>query len=112
MSTFSIGMSISRNPITYDELPPEHKQKFDSIKAQFKADLIGSFERTRNHDIRWKGFSSEGALDGVDLSTPSEERLGPYAKNSTTWWPTLCIGTLKPWSTLSSVLPLAWSKSS
>jgi hypothetical protein len=32
-STFSIGMSISGNPITYDELPPEHKQKFDSIKA-------------------------------------------------------------------------------
>jgi hypothetical protein len=67
-------MSISGNPITYDELPPEHKQKFDSIKAQFKADLIGSFERTRNHGIRWKGFSPEGALDRVDLSTPSEER--------------------------------------
>jgi hypothetical protein len=54
-------MSISGNPITYDELPPEHKQNFDSIKAHFEADLIGSFERTRNHGIRWKGFSPEGA---------------------------------------------------
>jgi hypothetical protein len=61
-------------PITYEELSAEHKQRYDEIKAQFKADLIGSFERTRHHDIRWKGFSTEGALDGVDLSTPSEDR--------------------------------------
>ena len=39
-----------------------------------EADLIGSFERTRNHGIKWKGFSPEGALDNVDLSVPSEER--------------------------------------
>ncbi|PVH34935.1 hypothetical protein PAHAL_7G069500 [Panicum hallii] len=61
-------------PITYKELSAEGKQRYDEIKAQFKADLIGSFERTRHHDIRWKGFSTEGALDGVDLSTPSEDR--------------------------------------
>jgi hypothetical protein len=62
------------DPVTYEELTPEHKQKFDEIKALFEADLIGSFERTRHHDIRWKGFSPEGALDGVDLSLLSEER--------------------------------------
>ena len=39
-------------PITYEELTPEHKQKYDEVKAQFETDLIGSFERTRNHDIR------------------------------------------------------------
>jgi hypothetical protein len=61
-------------PITYEELFAEHKQRYDEIKAQFEADLIGSFERTRHHDVRWKGFSPEGALDGVDLSTPSEDR--------------------------------------
>ena len=43
-------------------------------KAQFEADLVGSFERTRNHGISLKGFSPEGALDNVDLSVPSEER--------------------------------------
>ena len=43
------------------------------VKVQFEADLIGSFERTRNHGIRWKGFSPEGALNNVDLSVPSEE---------------------------------------
>jgi hypothetical protein len=58
----------------YEELTPEHKQKFDEIKALFEADLIGSFERTRHHGIWWKGFSPEGALDGVDLSLLSEER--------------------------------------
>jgi hypothetical protein len=61
-------------PITYEELSAEHKQRYDEIKAQFEADLIGSFERTHHHGVRWKGFSLEGALDGVDLSTPSEDR--------------------------------------
>jgi hypothetical protein len=62
------------DPVTYEVLTPEHKQKFDEIKALFEADLIGSFERTYHHGIRWKGFSPKGALDGVDLSLPSEER--------------------------------------
>jgi hypothetical protein len=51
-------------PITYEEPSTEHKQKFDEIKAQFEATLIGSFERSRHHGIRWKGLSPEGALDG------------------------------------------------
>jgi hypothetical protein len=34
------------DPIMYEELTPEYKQKFDEIKALFEADLIGSFERT------------------------------------------------------------------
>jgi hypothetical protein len=62
------------DPVKYEELTPKHKQKFDEIKALFDADLIGSFERTRHHGIRWKGFSPEGALDRVDLSLTSEER--------------------------------------
>jgi hypothetical protein len=62
------------DPFTYEELTPEHKQKFNEIKALFEADFIGSIERTRHHGIRWKGFSPEGALDGVDLSLLSEER--------------------------------------
>jgi hypothetical protein len=66
------GGTLYANNINF--LTPEHKQKFDEIKALFEADLIGSFERTRYHGIRWKGFSPEGALDGVDLSLLSEER--------------------------------------
>jgi hypothetical protein len=65
------------DPVTYEELTPEPKQKFDEIKALFKADLIRSFERTRHHGIRWKGFSPKGALYRVDLSLPSEERTRP-----------------------------------
>jgi hypothetical protein len=61
------------DPVTYEKLTPEHKQKFDEIKALFEADLIWSFERTRHHGIRWKGFLPGGTLDGVDLSLPSEE---------------------------------------
>jgi hypothetical protein len=71
-STSTVGMS-KEDPVTYEELTPEHKQKFDEIKALFEADLIGSFERTRHHGIQWKGSSPKGALDGVDLSLPSEE---------------------------------------
>jgi hypothetical protein len=73
MSTSAIGMSKG-DPVTYEELAIEHKQKFDEIKALFEADLIRSFKRTRHHGIWWKGFSPEGAFDGVDLSLPSEER--------------------------------------
>jgi hypothetical protein len=73
MSTSTVRMSKG-DPFTYEELSPDHKQKFDEIKALFESDLIGSFERTHHHGIRWKGFSPEGALDGVDLSLPSEER--------------------------------------
>jgi hypothetical protein len=62
------------DPITYEELPTEHKQKYDEIKALFEAVLIGSFKKTRHHGVRWKGFSPKGALDGLDLSTPSEDR--------------------------------------
>jgi hypothetical protein len=62
------------DPITYEELLAEHKQKYNKIKALFEADLIFSFEKTRHHGVRWNGFSPEGALDGVDLSTPSEDR--------------------------------------
>jgi hypothetical protein len=70
-STFADGM-MRDDPITYEEMSAEHKQKYDEIKALFEADLIGSFEKTRHHGVRWKGFSLEGVLDGVDLSTPSE----------------------------------------
>jgi hypothetical protein len=61
-------------PVTYEELTPKHKQKFGEIKALLEVNLIGSFERTRHHGIEWKGFSPKGALDGVDLSLPLEER--------------------------------------
>jgi hypothetical protein len=72
-STSAVMMSKG-DPVIYEELTPKHKQKFDEIKDLFEANLIESFERTYHHDIRWKGFSPEGALDGVDLSLPSEER--------------------------------------
>ena len=61
-------------PVTYEELTLEHKQKYNEVKAQFEADLIGSFERTRNHGIRWKGFSPEGALDN------QRSALGPCVR--------------------------------
>jgi hypothetical protein len=72
-STSAVKMP-NENRITYEELSDEHKQKYNNIKALFEADLISSFERTHHHGIRWKGFSSEGALVEVDLSTPTEER--------------------------------------
>src|SRR4051812_8333567 len=65
---------MAEEPVTYEDLPEEHKKRYDEIKVVFEADLIGSFERTRTHGIKWKGFSPEGVLDEVDLSVPSEER--------------------------------------
>jgi hypothetical protein len=50
-STSTIGM-LKEDPVTYEELTPKHKQKFDEIKALFEANLIRSFERTLHHGIR------------------------------------------------------------
>ncbi|KAK1694315.1 hypothetical protein QYE76_011012 [Lolium multiflorum] len=55
---------MAGTPVTYDELTEDHKKNYDAIKSQFEADLIGSFERTRSHGVRRKGFSPEGMLDG------------------------------------------------
>jgi hypothetical protein len=50
-STYADGM-MREDPITNEELPAEHKQKYDEIKVLFKADLIGSFEKTHHHGVR------------------------------------------------------------
>ncbi|KAK1603159.1 hypothetical protein QYE76_017423 [Lolium multiflorum] len=41
--------------IKYEDLPPEHKKKYNELKAIFEADLIGAFEKTRSHGIKFKG---------------------------------------------------------
>jgi hypothetical protein len=44
LTTSSSTIGISKgDPVMYEELTPEHKQKFDEIKALFEANLIGSF---------------------------------------------------------------------
>jgi hypothetical protein len=63
---------MSDEPIKYEDLPAEHQKKYDELKAI--CELIGSFEKTRSHGIRFKGFTPQGALEGLDLSLPSEER--------------------------------------
>jgi hypothetical protein len=50
------------DPITYEELPAEHKQKYDEIKALFEADLIGSFEKTRITALVGRGFHLKALL--------------------------------------------------
>ncbi|KAK1683694.1 hypothetical protein QYE76_044542 [Lolium multiflorum] len=65
---------MAEEQITYEDLPAEHKKKYDELKAIVDAELIGSFEKTRSHGIRFKGFTPQGVLEGLDLSLPSEER--------------------------------------
>jgi hypothetical protein len=79
MLTSAIGMSKG-SPVTYEELTPEHKQKFDEIKDLFEADLIGSFERTHHHGLRWKVLSMEWIYLSRRKSAPEL-----CAKKSTTW---------------------------
>ncbi|KAK1608930.1 hypothetical protein QYE76_032603 [Lolium multiflorum] len=73
-TTSTSASEMAEEPIKYEDLPAEHKKKYDDLKAILEADLIGSFERTRSHGIKFKGFQPEGALEGLDLSLPSEER--------------------------------------
>ncbi|KAK1663811.1 hypothetical protein QYE76_051970 [Lolium multiflorum] len=75
LATTSTSVSeMAEEPVKYEDLPPEHKKKYDDLKAILEADLIGAFEKTRSHGIKFKGFQPGGALDGLDLSLPSDER--------------------------------------
>ncbi|KAK1698980.1 hypothetical protein QYE76_015677 [Lolium multiflorum] len=57
---------MAEEPIKYEDLPAEHKKKYDVLKAILEADLIGSFERTRSHGIKFKGFQPEApTVDGI-----------------------------------------------
>jgi hypothetical protein len=83
-STFAIGMSKG-DPVTYEELTPEHKQKFDEIKALFEADLIRSFERTTTMASGGRGSCPKVlSMEWIYLS---RRKSAPelYAKKSTTW---------------------------
>ncbi|KAK1641620.1 hypothetical protein QYE76_059425 [Lolium multiflorum] len=73
-STSTPTSEMAEEQITYEDLPPDHKKKYDELKAICEAELIGSFEKTRSHGIRFKGFTPQGVLEGVDLSLPSQER--------------------------------------
>ncbi|KAK1573789.1 hypothetical protein QYE76_018241 [Lolium multiflorum] len=46
---------MAEEPVKYEDLPPEHKKKYDDLKAILEADLIGAFEKTRSHGIKFKG---------------------------------------------------------
>ncbi|KAK1632240.1 hypothetical protein QYE76_006555 [Lolium multiflorum] len=63
-------------PVTYEELPDELKKKYNEIKATLEADLIGSFQRTRSHGIRWKGFSPKEIMS--HQYSPSGPALGTH----------------------------------
>ncbi|KAK1603242.1 hypothetical protein QYE76_059135 [Lolium multiflorum] len=56
---------------------PDHKKKYDELKAICEAELIGSFEKTRSHGIRFKGFKPQGILEGWIYLSLHEERTSP-----------------------------------
>ncbi|KAK1617448.1 hypothetical protein QYE76_022965 [Lolium multiflorum] len=60
---------MAEEQITYEELPPDHKKKYDELKAICEAELIGSFEKTRSHGVRFKGFTPQGVLEGSLVNT-------------------------------------------
>ncbi|KAK1630410.1 hypothetical protein QYE76_004725 [Lolium multiflorum] len=69
-------MAADGTPVTYEELPAELKKKYDEIKVTLEADLIGSFQRTRTHGIRWKGFSPKEIMS--HQYSPSGPALGTH----------------------------------
>ncbi|KAK1604266.1 hypothetical protein QYE76_027939 [Lolium multiflorum] len=49
-TTSTSASEMAEEPIKYEDLPAEHKKKYDDLKAIFEADLIGSFEKTLARD--------------------------------------------------------------
>ena len=60
---------MAEEQITYKDLPAEHKEKYDELRAICEAELIGSSETTRPHNIKLRGNTclSHG-VNTVDLS--------------------------------------------
>ena len=59
--------------VTLDDLKGEHRKLYDDILAKLSQDLLARFVRTRHGGI-WTIGHTDDLLDGVDLSTASEER--------------------------------------
>jgi hypothetical protein len=88
---------LNENPITYEELSDEHKQKYNEIKAAFEADLIGSFEgpittASDGRDFHLKVHSMKWICL---LLRKNARELS--AKKSTTWWLIHYIDILRVW---------------
>ncbi|KAK1626655.1 hypothetical protein QYE76_000970 [Lolium multiflorum] len=41
-----MSTSAAGEPVKYEDMPPEHKKRYDELKAILEADLIGAFEKT------------------------------------------------------------------
>ncbi|KAK1667434.1 hypothetical protein QYE76_055593 [Lolium multiflorum] len=61
---------MAEEPVKYEDLPPEHKKKYDDLKTILEANLIGAFEKTRSHGIKFKGFQPEGPALGTHQEIP------------------------------------------
>jgi len=59
--------------VTLEDLKGEHRKLYDDTLAKLTQDLLARFVRTRHGGVRTVGHTDD-LLDGVDLSTPSEER--------------------------------------
>ncbi|KAK1615485.1 hypothetical protein QYE76_021002 [Lolium multiflorum] len=60
---------MAEEQITCKDLPAEHNKKYDELKAIREAELIGSFETTRSHNIKLKGNTCPShGVNTVDLS--------------------------------------------
>ena len=56
-------------PVKYEDLTDDLKKKHDEIEAVLEVELIGSFEKTRSHDVKLYGNARPWpGVNMVDLS--------------------------------------------
>ncbi|KAK1615324.1 hypothetical protein QYE76_020841 [Lolium multiflorum] len=61
----SSAPQIAGEPVKYEDLPPEHKKRYDELKTILEADLIGAFEKTRRTATAG-GVAGAGSSSGAD----------------------------------------------
>ena len=67
-------------PVTYEELTLEHKQKYDEVKAQLEADLIGSLKPMQESSRGASRYSPVGFDRQHILARP----VGPSSATTST----------------------------
>jgi hypothetical protein len=66
-------MEEARKSTTYEDLDELHSKVYGENVAEFKTKTIGRLSALTRKHIKFKGYTLEGALDGVELATPSEQ---------------------------------------
>jgi hypothetical protein len=87
----------NENPITYEELSEEHKQRYDEIKLLLRPISSARLRGPVTTASGGRGFHLKGHSTKWIYLPLRKNELGLSVRRSITWWLTHCIDILRVW---------------